>query len=88
MRPYLGVFFLFLIALKRAFSAPRIYTVEAGNLAKFNKDPAWEINLAPTNSPKIYVRLGATTCILFFKYSFKDSLYSDNPITYSAKFLI
>lgn len=49
--PYLGVFFLSFMALNKAFSAPKIYTVEAGNLAKFNKEPAWEINLAPTNSP-------------------------------------
>lgn len=32
--------------------------------------------------------MGATAYILFFKYSFKDSLYSDKPITYSAKDLM
>lgn len=41
------------MALNKAFSAPKIYTVEAGNLAKFTKEPAWDTNLAPTNSPNI-----------------------------------
>ena len=34
--------------LKRAFSAPRIWTVEAGYLARLVSDPAWEMSLAPT----------------------------------------
>jgi hypothetical protein len=29
-------------ALNRAFSAPRIWTVEAGCLARFNRDPVRE----------------------------------------------
>jgi hypothetical protein len=69
IRPYLGVLCLVLMALKRAFSAPKIYTVEAGYLAKFTSEPAWAINLAPTNSPTIVVRFGAIAYILFFKYS-------------------
>lgn len=40
MRPYLGVLPLVFRALKRAFSAPRICTVDAGYLAKFVKEPA------------------------------------------------
>lgn len=40
MRPYLGVLPFVLRALKSAFSAPRIWTVEAGYLAKFVKEPA------------------------------------------------
>lgn len=67
MRPYFGVFFFVLIALKSAFSAPRIYTVEAGYLAKLIREPAWEINLAPTNSPIIAQRFGAIVYILFFR---------------------
>lgn len=39
MRPYLGVLPLVFRALKRAFSAPRIWTVDAGYLAKFVRDP-------------------------------------------------
>lgn len=76
------------MALNKAFSAPRIYTVEAGYLARLIKDPAWEISLAPTNSPSIFVRLGAIAFILFFKYSLNDSLYSANSTIYSAKFKI
>lgn len=34
--------------LKRAFSAPKICTVEAGYLAKLVRLPAWEISRAPT----------------------------------------
>ena len=34
--------------LNRAFSAPRICTVEAGYLARLVKLPAWEIRRAPT----------------------------------------
>ena len=34
--------------LKRAFSAPRIWTVEAGYLARLVNDPACDISLAPT----------------------------------------
>lgn len=40
MRPYLGVLPLVFSALNRAFSAPRICTVDAGYLAKFVKEPA------------------------------------------------
>lgn len=34
--------------LNRAFSAPRIWTVDAGYLARLVKLPAWEIRRAPT----------------------------------------
>lgn len=67
--PYLGVFFLDLRALNKAFSAPKIYIVEAGSLARFIKLPAWEISLAATNSPTSIVRFGATAAILFLRYS-------------------
>ena len=40
MRPYLGVFPLVFRALNRAFSAPKICTVDAGYLARFVKEPA------------------------------------------------
>jgi hypothetical protein len=39
MRPYLGVFPRVFKALKRAFSAPKIWMVEAGYLARFVKEP-------------------------------------------------
>ena len=42
--------------------------VEAGCLAKFMRLPAWEISLAPTNSPTIVVKLGAIAYILLVKY--------------------
>ena len=41
--PYLGVADLVLMALKSAFSAPRICTVQAGILARFVREPAWEM---------------------------------------------
>ena len=46
--PYLGVADLVFKALNNAFSAPRIYIVDAGYLAKLVKLPAYDINLAPT----------------------------------------
>ena len=65
----MGVLCLVRIALNNAFSAPNIYTVDAGYLAKLTMLPAWEINLAPTNSPTIVVRFGAIAYILFLRYS-------------------
>jgi hypothetical protein len=62
-RPYLGVLPLVFKALNKAFSAPRICTVEAGNFAKFVNDPACEINLAATVSPRRDVRFGAIVFI-------------------------
>ena len=42
MRPYLGVSFLVFNALNRAFSAPRICTVDDGCFARFMRDPEEE----------------------------------------------
>ena len=39
-RPYFGVFPLVLRALKRAFSAPKIWTVDAGYFANLVNEPA------------------------------------------------
>jgi len=50
--------------LKRAFSAPRIWTVEAGNLAKLVRLPACEMRRAPTRMPTRAVKFGATLVIL------------------------
>lgn len=50
--------------LKRAFSAPKIWTVEAGYFARLVREPACEMSRAPTTSPIRDDRLGATTCIL------------------------
>merc|ERR1719145_403643 len=76
IRPYLGVSCLVFSALNKAFSAPRIWTVEAGCLARFIKVPAWAINLAPTNSPTSTVKLGAIAIMRFFRYSYNCPLYS------------
>ena len=48
INPYLGVLPLVFSALKRAFSAPRICTVDAGYLARFVKDPS-DINSTITS---------------------------------------
>ena len=45
---HLGVLPLVLSARKSAFSAPRIWTVEAGYLDRFVNEPACEISLAAT----------------------------------------
>ena len=86
--PYLGVFFLVFKALNKAFSAPRIYIVEAGYFARFIRLPEWAISLAATNSPINTVKLGATAPILFFKYSAKFYLYSEISITLFANVLM
>ena len=52
--PYFGVFPLVFKALNKAFSAPRIWTVEAGYFAKLTKEPAWEMSLAPTLKLKYF----------------------------------
>lgn len=83
--PYLGVFPLFFKALKRAFSAPRIWTVEAGYLAKLVKLPAWQMSLAPTFSPIKEVSEGATAFILSLMYCWRLSLYSYCFNTWSQK---
>mmetsp|Transcript_63099 Transcript_63099/g.133211 ORF Transcript_63099/g.133211 Transcript_63099/m.133211 type:complete len:234 (+) Transcript_63099:134-835(+) len=67
MSPYLGVLPLVFNARKSAFSAPKIWTVEAGYLARFVKLPACEIRRAPMNSPIRDVKFGATMSILAFK---------------------
>ncbi len=52
INPYLGVLPLVFSALKRAFSAPRICTVDAGYLARFVKDPAHiHSTIRPTCTP-------------------------------------
>jgi len=50
-------------ARNRAFSAPRICTVDAGCFARFMMLPACCTRRAPTNSPTRVVRLGARACI-------------------------
>lgn len=64
----MGVLVLVLSALNKAFSAPKIWTVEAGYFERLLKDPEWEISLAPTFYPTNVVKLGATCYILSFKY--------------------
>lgn len=49
--------------VRTAFSAPRIWMVEAGHLASEVRDPALEMRRAATVSPISVPRLGATTDI-------------------------
>jgi len=67
MIPYFGVFPPFFKALNKAFSAPRIYIVEAAAFARLTKEPAWEINLAATLSPIKDERLGLTAVSLAWR---------------------
>lgn len=59
----MGVLPLVLSARNRAFSAPRIWTVEAGYFDRLVSEPACEMRRAPTVSPMSDARLGATTPI-------------------------
>ena len=68
-KPYLGVLDFYFNALNKAFSAPKIWIVEAGYLANVESEPEWAISLAATFSPIKVVRLGETDYILSFKYS-------------------
>ncbi len=77
--PYFGVFPRVFNALNNAFSAPRIWTVDAGNLAKLVRDPACDISLAATVSPNSDVKFGATLFILDCKYANK-LLQNNNKI--------
>lgn len=76
-RPYLGVFVFCFKALNKAFSAPKIWIVDAGYLANVLKDPEWEISLAATVYPISSVKLGDTIYILFFKYPWISFLNSN-----------
>ena len=60
IKPYFGVLPLVFSARNRAFSAPRIWTVEAGYLARLVSEPACEMRRAPTMSPMSAARFGAT----------------------------
>lgn len=57
MSPYLGVLPLVFRALKSAFSAPRIWTVDAGYLAKLVKEPAAEATYHNPAHGKYFVTL-------------------------------
>lgn len=75
-KPYLGVFVFCFKALNKAFSAPKIWIVEAGYLARVLKDPECAINLAATFSPIKLVKLGETFSILSLRYSCISLRYS------------
>lgn len=75
-------------ALNKAFSAPKIYTVEAGYFTKLVRPPAWEISLAPTFSPIKAVRLGATLSILSLRYPAISFLKANYLDTLEANYLI
>jgi len=87
IKPYLGVFPLVFKALKRAFSAPKIWIVDAGYLERLVKPPACEISLDPTISPMRAERFGATAFILFLRYSVRASLNSISSLHLSENFL-
>lgn len=74
--PYFGVFAFSFKALNKAFSAPKIWMVEAGYLAKVLNEPEWAISLAATVYPMSSVKFGETISILFFKYSWISFLNS------------
>jgi len=67
--------------LNSAFSAPRIWRVEEGHLARFVRLPAWDIRRAPTISPIKEAKLGAISFILVTRYSWSFFLYSERSIT-------
>merc|ERR1719199_568592 len=71
IKPYFGVLPLVFSARKRAFSAPRIWTVDAGYFARLMRLPACEMSRAPIISPIRAERLGATRSILVLRYSCK-----------------
>ena len=66
--PYFGVFVFCFKARNKAFSAPKIWIVEAGYLERVFRDPEWAMSLAATDYPMRVVRLGETTSILSFRY--------------------
>jgi len=87
MSPYLGVLPLVFKARKRAFSAPRIWTVEAGYLERLVREPALEMRRAPTVSPMSAFKLGATMFILSERYPARRLRYAVSSATRSAKLL-
>jgi hypothetical protein len=68
IKPYFGVLPLVFKALKRAFSAPRIWIVEAGYFERLVRPPACEISFEPTISPIRADKFGATAFILSLRY--------------------
>lgn len=60
IKPYFGVLPFVFNALNNAFSAPRIWTVDAGYFARLVNEPACEIKRAPTKSPMSACKFGAT----------------------------
>mmetsp|Transcript_115022 Transcript_115022/g.228994 ORF Transcript_115022/g.228994 Transcript_115022/m.228994 type:complete len:315 (-) Transcript_115022:193-1137(-) len=85
MSPYFGVLFFVFRARKSAFSAPKICTVLDGCLARFINEPACAMSRAPTSSPTMYVRLGATAVMRSLRYSDNDVRYSMSSMTRSLK---
>ena len=75
--PYLGVFVFYFKALNKAFSAPKIWMVEAGYLAKVLKEPEWAISLAAIDYPMRLVRFGDTISIRSLRYSWISFLNSN-----------
>ena len=69
-----GVFPFVFNALNKAFSAPRIWIVEAGYFERLVNPPACEISFDPTISPISAAKFGATAFILYLRYSERDSL--------------
>ena len=78
MSPYLGVLPLVFRALKRAFSAPKICTVDAGYLAKFVKEPATKLDSWETQLLVLCVQ-----CCQNVQECSRDT-YSVQPISHSA----
>ena len=81
MIPYFGVLLRVFRARNRAFSAPRIWIVDAGHLARFTNEPECEMRRAPTISPISADRLGATLCMRSWRYEYRSSRYWQSSIT-------
>lgn len=63
--------------LNKAFSAPKIWTVDAGYFAKFVKLPACDIRRAPTYAQCNTIIKGANTRLCYnHQYSYADAVYT------------
>ena len=72
-------FIIYDFNLNNAFSAPKIWTVDAGYLAKLVRLPAWEMSLAPTFIKlNIQRRLYLSNFLCYTKY--KNSIYFLLPV--------
>ena len=86
MIPYFGVLLRVFSARNSAFSAPRIWMVDAGHFASDTSDPECAISRAPTTSPISADRFGATECMRSCRYAKRSSRYSASSTTLRVQF--